>query len=158
VCLCVCVCVCVCGFSRCLQQGTYVNYGFRPLTVMADRIAMCASDADVNTSNSNGTDTSSNTRTATSTSTTSSGESAEEKFTSLMDSFFGYGRDPSVQLPIVPGQSGRWTSWASDLNKAGYDSHTFEGLCNEPDMETPYSYAYARRADRVQEVVAAVKA
>ena len=43
------------------------------------------------------------------------------------------------------------------LQRAGAATHTFEGLCNEPDMETPYSYAYAGRADRVQEVVTAVK-
>ena len=129
------LCTLICANTRGPRyyEGTYFNYGFRPLTVMADRIALCDPHGG-------------------------GGRGAEEEFTSLMDYFFGYGRDPAVQLPVVPGQAGRWASWASDLNKAGYASHTFEGLCNEPDMETPYSYAYARRADRVQEIVAAVKA
>ena len=37
------------------------------------------------------------------------------------------------------------------------ESENTQGLCNEPDMETPYSYAYAGRADRVQDVVNAIK-
>ena len=111
-------------------EGTYMNYGFRPLTDMKSRIALC-----------NSTD----------------------HFVELMDAFFGYGREPAVQLPIAfitaeasemsPGNP----AWVGDLWNAGSRTHTFEGLCNEPDMETPYSYAYAGRADRVQEVVTAVK-
>lgn len=69
----------------------------------------------------------------------------------------GYGRRPAVQLPILPFQSSH-PAWVRErISNVGYDSHTFEGLCNEPDMETPYTYAYAGRADRVQEVVNAVK-
>ena len=68
-----------------------------------------------------------------------------------------------MQLPILfitaeasemkPGNP----TWVGGLWDAGAKAHTFEGLCNEPDMETPYSYAFAGRADRVQEVVTAVK-
>ena len=78
-------------------------------------------------------------------------------FVRLLDDFFGYGRAPAVQAPIFAWQ-GAQPSWVWDrVVAAGYDSHTFEGLCNEPDMEAPYSYAYAGRADRVQDVVNAIK-
>ena len=107
-----------------------MNYGFRPLAVMKQRIAMCGSDGN---------------------------SSAEVEFVRLMDAFFGFGRGPVVQLPIKPAQEGS-PGWIGDVAAQGSASHTYEGLCNEPDMETPYTYAYARRADRVQEVVRAVKA
>ena len=106
-------------------EGTYVNYGFRPLTNMAARIKLCGADAG--------------------------------PFIELLDAFFGYGREPSVQLPIYSDVANGVPQWYRDVQEMGFASHTFEGLCNEPDMETPYTYAYAGRADRVQEVVTAVK-
>lgn len=37
----------------------------------------------------------------------------------------------------------------------GFSLNRFEGLNNEPDMETPYAYLYAGRHDRAAEVVRA---
>jgi predicted alpha-1,2-mannosidase len=54
----------------------------------------------------------------------------EKRFVELLDLFFGF-RDPE------PGQV----------------VHHFEGLNNEPDMESPYAYLFAGRHDRTAEVV-----
>ena len=43
------------------------------------------------------------------------------------------------------------------METAGFASHSYEGLCNEPDMAAPYSYLYAGRPDRLCEVVHGVK-
>ena len=43
------------------------------------------------------------------------------------------------------------------MESAGFGSHSYEGLCNEPDMAAPYSYLYAGRPDRLCEVVHGVK-
>lgn len=106
-------------------EGTYMNYGFRPVPDMAARIRLCGKDT--------------------------------AHFVALLDSFFGYGREPAVQLPIYSAAAGGVPAWYKAVQQMGFASRTFEGLCNEPDMETPYTYAYAGRADRVQEVVSAVK-
>jgi len=54
----------------------------------------------------------------------------EERFMELLDLFFGFS-DPDD----------------------GQTVHRFEGLNNEPDMESPYAYLYAGRHDRTAEVV-----
>ncbi|MEM6279159.1 MAG: glycoside hydrolase domain-containing protein, partial [Verrucomicrobiota bacterium] len=54
----------------------------------------------------------------------------EDRFVELLDLFFGF-QDPE------PGEV----------------VHRFEGLNNEPDMESPYSYLFAGRHDRTAEVV-----
>lgn len=54
----------------------------------------------------------------------------EERFVELLDLFFGF-KEPE------PGQV----------------VHHFEGLNNEPDMETPFAYLYAGRHDRTAEIV-----
>ena len=79
-----------------------------------------------------------------------------------LDAFFGFDRsmdDAAVQLPIDPWQEvgDGSPTWVDAISDAGFARGSFEGLCNEPDMETPFAYAYAGRADRVQEVVTAVK-
>merc|ERR1712070_1135664 len=43
------------------------------------------------------------------------------------------------------------------ITSAGFAAHTYEGLCNEPDMSAPYSYLYAGRPDRLAEVIHGVK-
>ena len=68
----------------------------------------------------------------------------EERFTDLLDAFFGWGQPPVKQLSVSPA--------AEDL-KAGYDLNRFEGLNNEPDMEAPWAYHYVGRPDRTAEVV-----
>ena len=120
-------------------EGTFVNYGFRPMPDMATRIALCDSGGEGG--GGGGT-----------------GAPGAARFVEALDAFFGYGREePVVQMPIEPAQAARAPAFAQALHDDGYAAHTFEGLCNEPDMETPYSYAYAGRADRVQDVVTAVK-
>ena len=68
----------------------------------------------------------------------------DEAFLTLLDSFFGYGREIVEQLAYKP---------YGDLWHKGIASCTFEGLNNEPDMETPWAYCYAGRHDRTCEVV-----
>ena len=67
----------------------------------------------------------------------------KEGFARALDKFFGYGAKP-VRQPktglAVP---------------AGTRLGRFEGYNNEPDMETPCSYVFAGRHDRMCEVVAA---
>jgi len=72
----------------------------------------------------------------------------DEAFTKLLDSFFGYGAAPVKQLGLPP--------YAEGEMAAGFALNVFEGLNNEPDMETPYNYAYCGRHDRLCEVVRAV--
>jgi len=68
----------------------------------------------------------------------------DEKFTAMLDAFFGYGADPVTQVGERPS--------AADL-AAGYALNRFEGLNNEPDMEVPWAYHYVGRPDRTAEVV-----
>ena len=58
---------------------------------------------------------------------------SEEAFVRDLDLFFGFAQAENVQV-----------------------DRPFEGLNNEPDMETPYTYIYAGRPDRTAEVVRAV--
>lgn len=67
-----------------------------------------------------------------------------EAFLALLDSFFGFGAEPVVQVGERPG--------VAEL-LAGYALNRFEGLNNEPDMEVPWAYHYVGRPDRTAEVV-----
>ncbi|QEO14852.1 glycoside hydrolase family 92 protein [Agromyces intestinalis] len=71
----------------------------------------------------------------------------DEAFTGLLDRFFGFGAPPVRQPGIRPD--------ASEMT-AGYALGRFEGLNNEPDMESPWAYTYAGRPDRTAEVVHAI--
>jgi len=70
----------------------------------------------------------------------------KERFTKLLDDFFGYGAD-AVTLPTDP------------FNYApveeGMKLGRFEGFNNESDTEAPFSYVYVNRHDRVCEVIRA---
>ncbi len=68
-----------------------------------------------------------------------------ERFIELLDKFFGYGAAPAVQMSAPD----------DDFHRKAYEMHRFEGLNNEPDMETPFSYLYAGRHDRAAEIVRA---
>ncbi len=68
----------------------------------------------------------------------------DEAFLALLDSFFGFGAEPVVQVGERPG--------VAEL-LAGYALNRFEGLNNEPDMEVPWAYHYVGRPDRTAEVV-----
>ena len=57
----------------------------------------------------------------------------EERYLGLLDLFFGF-REP----------------------ESGQEVHRFEGLNNEPDMETPYAYLYVGRHDRTAKIVRSV--
>ncbi len=70
----------------------------------------------------------------------------EQRFMSLLDSFFGYGADPVKQVGERP---------SVDELAAGYALNRFEGLNNEPDMEVPWAYHYVGRPDRTAEIVQA---
>lgn len=67
-----------------------------------------------------------------------------ESFVAMLDRFFGFGALPVKQLGEMP---------ASEEVLAGYALERFEGINNEPDMEAPWAYHYAGRADRTAEVV-----
>ncbi len=69
------------------------------------------------------------------------------QFVELLDRFFGFDAEPVKQLGEAPDMA--------EVN-AGYMLDRFEGLNNEPDMETPWAYHYAGRPDRTAEVVHAV--
>ena len=71
---------------------------------------------------------------------------SEAAFVADLDAFFGYGQPP-VRQAVIPGDR-ETMAWGFSLNR-------FEGLNNEPDMETPYAYLYAGRHDRAAEVVRA---
>ncbi len=68
----------------------------------------------------------------------------ENQFCELLDQFFGIGQPPVKQPSVNP--------TAYDM-QAGYALNRFEGLNNEPDMETPWAYHYVGRPDRTAEVV-----
>jgi putative alpha-1,2-mannosidase len=67
-----------------------------------------------------------------------------EKFVEQLDTFFGFGQGPAPRVGVAP---------TPEQMRAGHDLHRFEGLCNEPDMEVPYAYAFAGRHDRLCDVV-----
>jgi putative alpha-1,2-mannosidase len=68
----------------------------------------------------------------------------DEAFTAMLDSFFGYGAEPVKQVGERP---------SVEELAAGYALNRFEGLNNEPDMESPWAYHYVGRPDRTAEVV-----
>ena len=70
----------------------------------------------------------------------------DEAFVEAMDRFFGYDAPPFEQLRYRP---------YGDRMAEGFSLNRFEGLNNESDMETPYTYIYAGRPDRTAEVVRA---
>ena len=70
---------------------------------------------------------------------------SKERFAKLLDDFFGYEKPTVAQLEIP----------TKELVDEGIALGRFEGFNNEPDMETPYAYAYAGRHDRLCEVVRA---
>jgi len=69
----------------------------------------------------------------------------KERFVALLDKFFGFGAEPVVQM----------ASRDDEYHKYAYSLHRFEGLNNEPDMETPFAYLFAGRHDRAAEIVRA---
>ncbi|TDC53557.1 glycoside hydrolase [Jiangella ureilytica] len=70
----------------------------------------------------------------------------DDRFVEMLDSFFGYGKEPVRQLGTPPFADG-------DGYGEGLALHRFEGLNNEPDMEAPWAYHYAGRPDRTAEIV-----
>ncbi len=70
----------------------------------------------------------------------------KERFTQLLDDFFGYGKPDTVQ-PTDPHNY----SPVEEGMKLG----RFEGFNNESDTETPFSYIYADRHDRTCEILRA---
>ncbi len=70
----------------------------------------------------------------------------EEKFTDLLDAFFGYGADPVQQPAERP---------SLDELANGFALNRFQGLNNEPDVDSPWAYHYVGRPDRTAEVVQA---
>jgi putative alpha-1,2-mannosidase len=71
----------------------------------------------------------------------------EQRFSDLLDRFFGFGEPPVKQLGVSPD---------AEALSAGYALDRFEGLNNEPDMEAPWAYHYVGRPDRTADVVHAV--
>lgn len=68
----------------------------------------------------------------------------DDAFVALLDRFFGVGAAPVVQPGVEPS--------AAEM-AAGYALNRFEGLNNEPDMETPWAYHWVGRPDRTADVV-----
>lgn len=69
----------------------------------------------------------------------------EDRFLEYLDRFFGYTRPPVKQY--------RRPTHDHILGKYAENRFSFEGLNNEPDMETPYNYIFAGRHDKLCEVV-----
>lgn len=69
----------------------------------------------------------------------------EQKFTELLDIFFGYSRKAIKQY--------RKPTPDHILGKYAESHPSFEGINNEPDFETPYNYIFINRHDRVCEIV-----
>ena len=67
-------------------------------------------------------------------------------FVELLDTYFGYADLADGSVDPSPGAGFTRTA----------RHHRFEGLNNEPDMETPYAYVFAGRHDRTCEIVRAV--
>jgi putative alpha-1,2-mannosidase len=68
----------------------------------------------------------------------------EQRYLELLDTFFGFGQPPVKQMGVDP---------TLDEVAAGYALGRFEGLNNEPDMESPWGYHWVGRPDRTAEVV-----
>lgn len=71
---------------------------------------------------------------------------SKENFVNLLDKFFGYDQ-PDVVLPTDPHNY--------EPVREGMKLGRFEGFNNESDTETPFSYIYADRHDRVCEIIRA---
>ena len=69
------------------------------------------------------------------------------RFLAQLDHFFGYSRGPVQQPGHEPSDA---------FMQHGLGLGSFEGLNNEPDMETPYTYIFAGRPDKTAEVVRAI--
>ena len=69
------------------------------------------------------------------------------KFAGQLDSFFGYGKEPVMQLGAPP-----WEPARSEAIKTG----RFDGVNNEVTLETPYAYHYLGMPDKTAEVVSGV--
>ncbi|MBO5285451.1 MAG: glycoside hydrolase family 92 protein [Clostridia bacterium] len=67
----------------------------------------------------------------------------KKEYEKLLDAFFGFGKTSIKQITDV------------DAAQAIFDSHhhRFEGFNNECDMETPYSYIYVGRHDKLCEIL-----
>ena len=65
------------------------------------------------------------------------------RFAEQLDQFFGFGQKSLRQITHVGAEG--------ELKRATH--HRFEGFNNECDMETPYSYIFADRHDRLCEIV-----
>ncbi|MEE8602484.1 glycoside hydrolase domain-containing protein [Euzebya tangerina] len=68
----------------------------------------------------------------------------DDRFVTILDTFFGQGADPVEQLGVAP---------KPDQVAAGYALNRFEGLNNEPDMDAPWCYHHAGRPDRTADIV-----
>ena len=67
----------------------------------------------------------------------------EEKLANALDTFFGFNGESVRQMTHLNAYP--------DISKTAY--HRFEGFNNEPDMETPYAYIFAKRHDRLEDVL-----
>lgn len=67
-----------------------------------------------------------------------------DAFVRQLDQFFGFGCEAAPRVGCSP---------TPEQMREGHDLHRFEGLCNEPDMEVPYTYCFAGRHDRMCDVV-----
>ena len=70
----------------------------------------------------------------------------DASFVKMLDTFFGYDAAAVQQPGVFP---------CREEMAEGESLGRFEGLNNEPDMESPYAYIYAGRHDRACEVIRA---
>lgn len=70
----------------------------------------------------------------------------KEEFIKLLDKFFGYGAEDVIN-PTNP--------FDYSPVEEGIKLHRFEGFNNETDTETPFSYNYVNRHDRICEIIRA---
>jgi len=137
-------------------EGTFANYSFRYQPDMAARIALCGGGGGGDGGGEAGAGQDA----------TSVAVAAADSFRALLDSFFGFrpsavgggGGEPKPPIAQLPVNTHAPNSYKDAMSGAGFASHTFEGLCNEPDMETPFAYLYANGADRLARVLHGVKA
>lgn len=67
----------------------------------------------------------------------------KEAFEKMLDDFFGFGKESLLQITSMDP--------SKELSEANY--HRFEGFNNECDMETPYSYIFVDRHDKLCEII-----
>ena len=82
----------------------------------------------------------------------------QARFAALLDDFFCVGYEPDPAAPAQPCRRKGIADYMPEFSKdrplrPGY----FEGLCNETDMDAPYSYLWCGRADRLAEVLSLVR-